>query len=176
MRVTDGLLILAIFIVVAVGYMGSKFIGVKRSAFVRTANRKNSKALKILEEAGYHYVGGAKKKSVIQSINQQQYERDVSYDLLVRQGFKRYLVLIAKSEKEKLHTVDAREKLMLISESFPSDGILYVTVSSGRILPIGHRWSRHKDYRMFGRERCSRLLIFMAGIVVTFLWLKARGI
>lgn len=176
MRATDGIIILIILVVVVLAYMISKLTGARRSAFVRSANRKSIKALEILEEAGFHYLGGPKKKNVLQSINQKQYERDVNYDLLVRKGIKRYLVLMAKSDKEKLHTVDAREKLMLISESFPSDGILHVTVSNARILPIGHRWSRHKDYRMFGRERGYRLLTFVVGVAVTVLWWKIRGI
>ncbi len=176
MRAMDGIIILAVLVAAVLVYVISKLIGAKRGAFVKSANRKSIKALEILEDAGYHYLGGPKKRNVWQSINQKQYERDISCDMLVRKGSKRYLVLIAKSDKEKLHTIDAREKLMLINESFPSDGFLHVTVSSARILLIRHKWSANKDYRMFGRERGYRLLAFLMGIAITVLWWNIRGI
>ncbi len=162
--------------VTLLGYIISKMLGVRRSAFIKTSSRKSLKALAILEEAGYHYLGGAGQKSVIQTINQKQYSRDVCFDFLVGKGLKRFVVLIAKSEKEKLHIVETREKLMLIAETFPADGILYVSVNSAKIIPIGHKWTKHRDYRLLGKEKAYRLLVFAAGFGIAILWWRIRGI
>lgn len=176
MRLMDGIIILTVLLVTLLGYIISKMLGVRRSTFIKTSGRKNIKALEILEEAGYRYLGGAGQKSVIQTINQKQYPRDVRFDFLVARGLKRYVVLIAKSEKEKLHIVETREKLMLISESFPADGILYIVVSSAKIIPIEQKWTRHRDYRLLSKEKVYCVLIFLAGFSMAVLWGKVRGL
>ncbi len=133
------LIFLAIIITVLIFYYILKQ-GVEKSPNLK---RKDTSALKYLEEKGYELVNENTVKEVSMTVGDKVQRFKVAGNLCVKKDGHKYLVIVRSTEEtERLNNPALRNRLLLLYCVFNASAILFVNPEADRIQEIGFSFRR----------------------------------
>jgi hypothetical protein len=134
--------------------------------------RKDTAALKFLEEKGYSLAGQSVRSGVTMNINEKAHRFRVDAHFSVKKDGRRYLVFLRASEdSDRLNSPALRNRLLLLHSLYSPSGILFVNPESEKIQEV--TFSYRRQHPLVNGVTFALVLIIL---ILLFLLLTVGGL
>lgn len=156
--------------VVSMYFLLKKIKRLKIQKMLKRAKTAEKKAIVFLERAGYTILGIQLKETVTILVDDKAHESLVKADLLVRKGFKKYIVEVKTGQQTSPTLPNVRRQLLEYYLIYKPDGILLLDMEKEKLKKIGFTYANNQTDRYLGYG-----IIGMVGLFLGYLISKVGG-
>jgi len=138
----------------------------KRKKWLRKAKKAEREALFFLERKGYQIVAQQLSKPIKIYLNGKAHESTIRADLLVRKGWKTYIVEVKSGQQGSGTLPNVRRQLLEYALVFRPSGMLLLDMEHARLKKVEFDYERRATWQ----EKVLTLLLLVAISIIILLW------
>lgn len=142
----------------------------KRKKYLKRAKKAERDAIGFLEKRGYHILERQLTRTLVIYLNGKPHESRIRADLLVRKGWKTYVVEVKSGQQGSGTLPNVRRQLLEYDLVFRPDGMLLLDMEKEQLKTVEFDYGVSSTWR----EKILVLCLAASLIMIGVLWVQGR--
>lgn len=156
--------------VLVMSFCAKKLKRLKIQKMLKRAKTAEKKAIVFLEQAGYKVLQVQLRETVTILVDDKAHESVVKADLLVKKGFKKYIVEVKTGNQTSATLPNVRRQLLEYYLVYKPDGMLLLDMEKEKLKKIGFTYTQNAVDKYLGYT-----LVGLLGIVIGYLLVRVNS-